>query len=220
MCIGFVTHVIWAGSMHFLHLLLVFSFQTFQHIQSPFPLACMNSLNFFKCPLLDFACVCTNTVNMSISTWHCLAGSIWPTDTRNHVCMGSQQVIPYQSCSNIGMLDYKWWHGITIWTLHATHITNLSCHIRTGIRNTTSLPSLGTRYNACIITVKKKIAENNVFIYSLIYLMIKMADGVISSGVSSHKFPKNRGNINEYVCNKCSVYETQLKEVLDELGSA
>jgi hypothetical protein len=96
----------------------------------------------------------------------------------------------------------------------------LSCDIRTGIRNTTSLPSLDTRYNACIIKVKKKIAEDNVFIYSLTYLMIKMADGVIFSGVSSHKFPKSRGNINEYVCNKCSVYKTQLKEVLDELGIA
>jgi hypothetical protein len=45
-----------------------------------------------------------------------------------------------------------------------------------------------------------------------------MSDGVVSSGVSSHKFPKSRGNINEYVCNKCSVYETQLKEVSDKLG--
>jgi hypothetical protein len=47
----FVTHVIWAGSLQFLHLLLVFSFQTCQPIQSPFPLACINSLNFFKFPL-------------------------------------------------------------------------------------------------------------------------------------------------------------------------
>jgi hypothetical protein len=47
-----------------------------------------------------------------------------------------------------------------------------------------------------------------------------MADGVVPSGVSSHILPKNRGNIKEYVCTKCSVYETQLKEVLDELGSA
>jgi hypothetical protein len=31
---------------------------------------------------------------------------------------------------------------------------------------------------------------------------------------------KISGNINEYVCNKCSVYETQLTEALDELGSA
>jgi hypothetical protein len=85
------------------------------------------------------------------------------------------------------------------------------------IRNTTSLPSLGTRYNVCIITAKKKIAEDNIFNYSLIYLMIKMADSVISSGVSSHKFPKSRGNINEYVRYKCSVYDTQLQEVLDEL---
>ena len=59
--IGFVTHIIWAGSLHFLHLLLVFSFQTCQTIQPPFPLACINSLNFYKCPLWDCACVCIAT---------------------------------------------------------------------------------------------------------------------------------------------------------------
>ena len=47
-----------------------------------------------------------------------------------------------------------------------------------------------------------------------------MADGVVSSGVSSHVLPKSRSNINEYVCTKYRVYETQLKGVLDELGSA
>jgi predicted nucleic-acid-binding Zn-ribbon protein len=47
-----------------------------------------------------------------------------------------------------------------------------------------------------------------------------MADSVVSYCVSSHILPKNRGNTNEYVCNKCSVYESQLKEALDELGSA
>jgi hypothetical protein len=31
---------------------------------------------------------------------------------------------------------------------------------------------------------------------------------------------QNGGNIDEYVCIKCSVYETQLKEALEELGSA
>ena len=31
---------------------------------------------------------------------------------------------------------------------------------------------------------------------------------------------KNSCSIKDYVCNKCSVYETQLKEVLDELRSA
>jgi hypothetical protein len=46
-----------------------------------------------------------------------------------------------------------------------------------------------------------------------------MADGV-SFGVSSHILLKNKGNISEYVCNKCSVYETQLKEALEELESA
>ena len=47
-----------------------------------------------------------------------------------------------------------------------------------------------------------------------------MADGVVSNGVSSHILPKNKGKISEYVCNKCSVYETQLKEALEELESA
>jgi hypothetical protein len=47
-----------------------------------------------------------------------------------------------------------------------------------------------------------------------------MADGVVSSGVSSHILPENKGKISEYVCNKCRVYETQLKEALEELESA
>jgi len=50
--------------------------------------------------------------------------------------------------------------------------------------------------------------------------MNKMADGVVPSCVSSHILPKNNGNINDYVRNKCSVYEFQLKEALDKLGSA
>jgi hypothetical protein len=51
-------------------------------------------------------------------------------------------------------------------------------------------------------------------------MRFKMADGVVSSCDSSHILQKGNGNINEYVCNKCSVYEFQLKEALDELGSA
>ena len=47
-----------------------------------------------------------------------------------------------------------------------------------------------------------------------------MADGVVFNGVSPHILPKNKGKISEYVCNKCSVYETQLKEALEELESA
>jgi hypothetical protein len=47
--------------LHFLHLLLACSFQICQPIQSPFPLACINSLNYFKCPLWYHACVCTTT---------------------------------------------------------------------------------------------------------------------------------------------------------------
>jgi len=38
-------------ALHFLQLLRVFSFQTYQPNQPHFPLACMNSLNFYKCPL-------------------------------------------------------------------------------------------------------------------------------------------------------------------------
>jgi len=48
----------------------------------------------------------------------------------------------------------------------------------------------------------------------------KMADGVVCSQVHSRVLVQNSGNIDEYVCIKCSVYETQLKEALDELGSA
>jgi len=66
---------------------------------------------------------------------------------------------PIPSYSNIGMLDCKVWHEITIWTLHATQITNESCHIRTIIRNMRSLPSVGNRYNAFIITVKRKLLK-------------------------------------------------------------
>ena len=47
-----------------------------------------------------------------------------------------------------------------------------------------------------------------------------MADGVVFNGVSPHILPKNKGKISEYVCNKCSVYETQLKEALEGLESA
>jgi hypothetical protein len=47
---------------------------------------------------------------------------------------------------------------------------------------------------------------------------MKMADSVVPSGVSSHILPKSKGNISQYVCNKRSVYETQLKEALEELG--
>jgi transposase-like protein len=50
--------------------------------------------------------------------------------------------------------------------------------------------------------------------------LVKMANGVVPSCVSSHTFPKNTGNKNEYVCTKCNVYEFQLKEALDEIGSA
>jgi len=44
-----------------------------------------------------------------------------------------------------------------------------------------------------------------------------MADSVDFGSVSSHILPKNKCKISEYVCNKCSVYETQLNEALEEL---
>jgi len=47
-----------------------------------------------------------------------------------------------------------------------------------------------------------------------------MADGVTTSCASSHILPEFSGNSNELTCNKCSAYEDQLKEPLDELGSA
>jgi hypothetical protein len=57
-------HIIWAGSLHFLHLLLVFSYRTCQPIQLPFPLACMNSLNFYKWPPLRLClCLYSHTAN-------------------------------------------------------------------------------------------------------------------------------------------------------------
>jgi hypothetical protein len=49
--------------------------------------------------------------------------------------------------------------------------------------------------------------------------MIKMADGAVCSDVSSQILSESNGNINGSVCKKCSEYETQLREVLDELGS-
>ena len=47
-----------------------------------------------------------------------------------------------------------------------------------------------------------------------------MPDGAVCSDVSSHILSKSKGNINESVCEKCSEYETKLKEDLAELGSA
>ena len=47
-----------------------------------------------------------------------------------------------------------------------------------------------------------------------------MAGSVVPSCDSHHLPPENRGNTNEFNCNKCSIYEARLKEALDELGSA
>ena len=49
---------------------------------------------------------------------------------------------------------------------------------------------------------------------------IKMANGNVWSGAFFQKLPKSKGNISEYVCKRCSAYETQLKEALDEHESA
>jgi hypothetical protein len=46
-----------------------------------------------------------------------------------------------------------------------------------------------------------------------------MAGSAVRS-VSSQILSKSKGNRNESVCKKCSEYKTQVKEVLDELGSA
>jgi hypothetical protein len=50
--------------------------------------------------------------------------------------------------------------------------------------------------------------------------MIKMADSAACCDVSSHILSKSNVNINGSVCKKSSEYETQLREILDELGSA
>jgi hypothetical protein len=47
-----------------------------------------------------------------------------------------------------------------------------------------------------------------------------MDDGSVCSDVFSHILSKSKGNINESVSKKGSEYETQLKEVLDELRLA
>jgi hypothetical protein len=47
-----------------------------------------------------------------------------------------------------------------------------------------------------------------------------MAEVVECIGISSHILSISKGNINESASKKCSEYETQLKEVLDEHGSA
>jgi hypothetical protein len=47
-----------------------------------------------------------------------------------------------------------------------------------------------------------------------------MADSGVCSDDSAHTISKNKGNISESDCKRCSEYETQLKEVLEELDSA
>jgi len=47
-----------------------------------------------------------------------------------------------------------------------------------------------------------------------------MVDSVVLSEVSSHILPKNKGKVSEFTCKKCSIYENQLKEALEDLASA
>ena len=45
-------------------------------------------------------------------------------------------------------------------------------------------------------------------------------DSVVFSSASSHILSTNKGKVSDYACNKCSIYENQLKETLKELESA
>jgi hypothetical protein len=47
-----------------------------------------------------------------------------------------------------------------------------------------------------------------------------MADYVRTGDSSPHVLPLTKDKISEHICKKCSAYESQLKEVLEELESA
>jgi len=47
-----------------------------------------------------------------------------------------------------------------------------------------------------------------------------MADSSVQRDSISHTWSEHTGNINDLNCIKCSEYESQLCEVLNELGSA
>jgi len=47
-----------------------------------------------------------------------------------------------------------------------------------------------------------------------------MADCVATRDSSRHVLPQIKDKISEYICKKCSAYESQLKEELEELESA
>ena len=51
-------------------------------------------------------------------------------------------------------------------------------------------------------------------------MLCKMADVGVCSRVSSRVLPGNKDKRSECACSKCSVYETQLKEALEELELA
>jgi len=59
-------------------------------------------------------------------------------------------------------------------------------------------------------------------VLTTIYLVAsgKKADSVVQRCVFSHISPENSRITNEYICNKCSVFEGQLKETLAEFSSA
>ena len=49
---------------------------------------------------------------------------------------------------------------------------------------------------------------------------VKMADCVATGDSSLYVLPLIKDRRSEYICKKCSAYESQLKEVLEELESA
>jgi len=51
-------------------------------------------------------------------------------------------------------------------------------------------------------------------------LFMKMAASVVHSDSLSLNCSENNSNINEFSCKKCTEYELQLREALDELGLA
>jgi hypothetical protein len=48
----------------------------------------------------------------------------------------------------------------------------------------------------------------------------KMADSVASYDSHSNIYTENEANLHQFICYKCSDYEEQLKEVINELSSA
>ena len=110
-----------SGFLSFPNLILVFSFQTCQPIQTHFPLACTNSLNFYKCLLWDFACVCTATqLTFCLCLFSHTANSLFPPVD----CLFKITQMQYAiSAILFGtfLIDYEkysWlWHCTTTWEI-------------------------------------------------------------------------------------------------------